>query len=65
MATWAELTAGNNQKVIVNLDLVRFMAPSTEGTLIFFAQDHSLVVQESQQDIAAYVQGEGEGSPGP
>jgi hypothetical protein len=54
MATFAILTgATNDTHIAVNLDQIRFVRPSSDGTsIIHFDDDQSLPVKESGDDIA-------------
>jgi hypothetical protein len=54
MATFAILTDANNDThIAVNLDQIRFVRPSSDGTsIIHFDNDQSLPVKESGDDIA-------------
>lgn len=54
MATFVVLTdATNNSRIAVNLDQIRFVRPSPDGTsIIHFDNDQSLPVKESGDDIA-------------
>ncbi|MEZ5822326.1 MAG: hypothetical protein R3D82_16130 [Xanthobacteraceae bacterium] len=54
MATFVVLTdAINDSHIAVNLDQIRFVRPSSDGTaIIHFDNDQSLPVKESGDDIA-------------
>ena len=54
MATFVILTdATNDSHIAVNLDQIRFVRSSSDGTsIIHFDNDHSLPVKESGDDIA-------------
>lgn len=53
MATFVILTdATNDSHIAVNLDQIRFVRPSSDGTsIIHFDSDLSLPVKESDDDI--------------
>jgi hypothetical protein len=52
MAKFKRLTLhGTTDKVVVNLDLVLFVRPFERYSAIFFAEQHSMVVAESVNDI--------------
>jgi hypothetical protein len=54
MATFVILTdVTNDSRIAVNLDQIRFVRPSSDGTsIIHFDNDQSLPVTESGDDIA-------------
>lgn len=54
MATFVVLTdATNDSQITVNLDQIRFVRPSSDGTsIVYFDNDHSLPVKESGENIA-------------
>jgi len=54
MATFVILTdATNDTHIVVNLDQIRFVRPSSDGaSIIHFDNDQSLPVKESGDDIA-------------
>ncbi len=53
MATFVVLTdATNNSQIAVNLELIRFVRPGSDGTsIISFDNDHSLPVKETGENI--------------
>lgn len=53
MATFVMLTDANNDShIAVNLDRIRFVRPSSDGTsIIHFDNDQSLTVKERGDDI--------------
>jgi hypothetical protein len=54
MATFVVLTdSANDSQIAVNLDQIRFVRPSSDGTsIIYFDNDQSLPVKESRENIA-------------
>jgi hypothetical protein len=54
MATFVVLTdATNDSQITVNLDQIRFVRPSSDGTsIVWFDNDQSLPVRESGENIA-------------